>query len=530
MNGKYFLIFATLVITSNGSALAATADSQTLYDVTQAVRAAIEASNVLGGTGDGGINELAGQRIAYTASVDQHEQDTDLFLTGISNPGVAQKLTDLPGKVKVFRFTEDKEKIIFTRDLEPGLFMIRLSEPGNIIQLTDEEDIVSFQPSHNSEQVLFRAGQLPAGRLFIVDINRPGETTLVSDQEREFGLYIMQYSFSPEGTSVFYTARVGLSGFDIYVVDLKSPGVAKRVNPPAGSGSSFGAPSLTRFTLSNDGTKVVYTALLEGDPDQQLYVTDLANLGIARRLNGDTVSGVDTFFMGYEHDRIVYTGSDGRGLFAIDNLDPATERSLTPPLVEGGHIEGFLPSPGGGKVAYLADQDVDEVFELYLVDIGTSRVSHKLSDALVAGGDVAVFEWLPDGAAVIYGADQDTDQTLELYMVDVANPGASVRVNAPLVLGGDIDSASIVYSQGRAGVVTVPPLQISADRNHLLYRADQDLDDVFELYLVDLAAPGRASKANESLDLENDVLLYSFDSVPTLRADGVPDLFRRSVF
>jgi hypothetical protein len=73
---------------------------------------------------------------------------------------------------------------------------------------------------------------------------------------------------------------------------------------------------------------------------------------------------------------------------------------------------------------YTADQDVDEVYELYSVPIDASASPVKLNGPLVAGGDVLLeststlrVQITPDGTRVLYVADQDTDEVLELYSV-----------------------------------------------------------------------------------------------------------------
>ncbi len=69
-------------------------------------------------------------------------------------------------------------------------------------------------------------------------------------------------------------------------------------------------------------------------------------------------------------------------------------------------------------MVYLADQDTDNVFELYSVPIGgPATAGIKLNGTLVAGGDVSPgFQISPDSGRVLYIADQDTDNVFELYM------------------------------------------------------------------------------------------------------------------
>jgi hypothetical protein len=87
-------------------------------------------------------------------------------------------------------------------------------------------------------------------------------------------------------------------------------------------------------------------------------------------------------------------------------------------------------SPDGEVVVYRADQDQDEVFELYSVPRqggGTSRISGPLA----SGGDVqADFEISPDSSRVVYRAQGEAVGRTELYSVPIAG-GPSVKLNQP---------------------------------------------------------------------------------------------------
>ena len=87
-------------------------------------------------------------------------------------------------------------------------------------------------------------------------------------------------------------------------------------------------------------------------------------------------------------------------------------------------------------MVYTADQDTDEIFELYRADLKTGDVT-KISEALVADRDVSSFEIDPKGKSVVYAADQDTDEVLELYRVDLKT-GDVTQISAPLVAGGNV--------------------------------------------------------------------------------------------
>lgn len=104
----------------------------------------------------------------------------------------------------------------------------------------------------------------------------------------------------------------------------------------------------------------------------------------------------------------------------------------------------------------------------------------KLNLESYPSGTVADHVVLPNGEVLVVAA-QDTEGVFELYQV--RRGGGRTRLNPPLVAGGDVQ----------------PGLAVSGDGMKVLYRADQDVDGVIDLYAVHLATPGVAVKVNGTL-------------------------------
>lgn len=165
---------------------------------------------------------------------------------------------------------------------------------------------------------------------------------------------------------------------------------------------------------------------------------------------------------------------------------------LSPALVSGGDVVEFQVAPDGSRVVYRADQDVDGAFELFSVALeGGPPV--RLNAPLAAGGSVGqdfvhALRISPDGSRVVYWADQDADEVFELFSVPLDGSQPPVRLNGALAPGGDVLLSSPPF--------TPNPFwpQVSPDGSAAVYRADQDADGVIELYSVLLdgsAAPVR---------------------------------------
>src|SRR5262249_13659527 len=138
-------------------------------------------------------------------------------------------------------------------------------------------------------------------------------------------------------------------------------------------------------------------------------------------------------------------------------------------------VSSIQISPDNSRVIYRARQELFPfAFLLYSVPLAGGPVT-KLNGPLVNRGDVSgFFQISPDSRRVVYVADRGTDGVEELYRVPLAG-GPVPKLNGPLVAGGDV-------SAGLGG-----PLQffrISPNSRRVVYMADQDTDQVFELYTL----------------------------------------------
>jgi hypothetical protein len=125
----------------------------------------------------------------------------------------------------------------------------------------------------------------------------------------------------------------------------------------------------------------------------------------------------------------------------------------------------------GGRMVYMADQEVDSLIELYSVPIQGLRTPVKVSLPLVPSG-VTNHLVSPDGRMVVYRATAQAG-VAELFAASTVDGSRSQRVNAPLVAGGGV----------------LPDFTITPDSKRVLFRADQDTDGMTELYVSYLTPP-----------------------------------------
>ena len=334
---------------------------------------------------------------------------------------------------------------------------------------------------------------------------------------------VVQYLVSSDGATVLYRADQELDGqFELYSVPVDGSAVPVKLSGPLVVGGN-----VTQFRLSPLDTSAAFIADKETNDVFELYSVPLDGSAPPTKLSGPLVTDGDVFALqiGPDGSRMLYAADQ-----AVDNDvelysvplagPPASAVKLNGPLPPGGDVFGFQSTFDGTRVVYTADQVANDVFELYAVPIaGPAASAVKLNGPLVAGGDVNFAFVSPDSTRVVYTADQDTNDVAELYSVPITGPAASgVKLNLPMVTGGDVRTSDDIDL----------PL-ISRDDTTVVYIADQDTNDRFELYSVPLAGPASSGvKLNRPLVAGGDVLSFNINADSTTvvyRADGETDDF-----
>ena len=113
-------------------------------------------------------------------------------------------------------------------------------------------------------------------------------------------------------------------------------------------------------------------------------------------------------------------------------LDGGPEVSLSGDLVAGGGFEDFQLAPGSGRVVYVADQLVNERFELFSVASDGSAAPVRLNGTLPANADVdQEFVIHPDGSTVVALGELLANDVRELFRIPVDGSAVPARISAP---------------------------------------------------------------------------------------------------
>ena len=231
-----------------------------------------------------------------------------------------------------------------------------------------------------------------------------------------------------------------------------------------------------------------------------MALLDIKNLVDIKNLDLKRVSTKDEFVVGFsraEFSQLVLALSASLLLllsssttWAQGTFDPAV--SISGDLAESIERGDFRISADGEQVVYLASQTRDQnlVTELYSVPIDGGTPTRLSADLTFprsvevfsqVSRSVSPFQISPDSERVVYVSDQNTDGVYELFSVPIGG-GSIVRLNADLPLGGDVTVAGeLLATNGR------PDFLISSDSKHVVYVADQNTDNVYELFSVPIA-------------------------------------------
>lgn len=282
-----------------------------------------------------------------------------------------------------------------------------------------------------------------------------------------------------------------------------------KLNGPLVRNAEQGGSDVGGVLVSPDGQWLVYMADQEVDGLTGLYSTPFDGSASARK-----VSASGWVYPGFQisaaGERVVFVDESPAVVSEIRSapLDGSVAPvRLNANLPSGGDVTAhFALSPDGTRVVFHADQAVDNVFELWSVPSDGSAAPVRLNAPLAGGRDVrqpvsavsdTSFRITPDGARVLYIADQVQDGLDELFSVAITG-GATLKLSAPLALGGNVTD-----------------FLVSPDGLWVVYRADQDQEDRFELYTVPVAGGVPPVKLNGVLPAQGDVPIRSVAIDPT---------------
>ena len=426
----------------------------------------------------------------YSAPLDGHLAPTLLNDPTTSQEGVGRFLLSPDGGTVVFN--------AYQNDTNGGSELYAVASGGGPeIELSGElvagGYVLEFQVTAGGERVVFAADRFvnETYELFSVPLDGSSEPIRLSAALVPGGdVDWTWFEVAPDGHTVVYRADQTVDElFELYAVPSDGSSGPVRLSGPLVAGGDV-QPG---FRISPDGSRVVFCADQSADELFELYSVAIDGTSAPLTLNAALVAGGDVqpeFEIGPAGTWVAYLADqevDERfELFgaALDGSTGPVKLSAT--LIADGDVRpGFRSSPDGRRLLYRADQNHDERIELFSAlapGAGGGASVVMLNDLLAANGDVLdTLRFSPDGSQVLFVADQRADELFELFSAPIERPKGARRISDALVAGGDVTTRPTAPDEIR------PLFESTPDGRGAVYIADQDTDDVFELYFTLLA-------------------------------------------
>lgn len=168
-------------------------------------------------------------------------------------------------------------------------------------------------------------------------------------------------------------------------------------------------------------------------------------------VNGGNVT--DRFVITPDGHKVVYIADEDQdNVFELysANVDGTNKRRISAPLSLGRNVSYFLVSPNSQKVAYIADH-TDDRFNLYTVNLDGSNFAQVNQGQPDSAHQIGWALWTPNSSKLVYTTDEYS--SVGNYGLFIANPDGSARLTlnaGPVMARFDISAngARVVYREG----------------------------------------------------------------------------------
>ncbi|MFK7930902.1 MAG: hypothetical protein AB8H79_22145 [Myxococcota bacterium] len=219
-----------------------------------------------------------------------------------------------------------------------------------------------------------------------------------------------------------YTASSGANDYDLY--SMTGGTVAKG---PGADGAASWSP---------DGEHIAFTSARTGQGD--LYLIHVPSVGAPpKRLTRDATSSELFPTWSPDSKKIAYVGKGKQGdnLWMLPSLTGSPVQLTRWPGIQTG--PAF--SPDGQKIAFYANKDADDRFDLFLMDARSGASPVRIAKDVVV--DHRGPSWTPDGRSLYFVCNND-ERYDPICKVDARSGAAAKTVNLGTVGHQDLDLVS----------------------------------------------------------------------------------------
>jgi Tol biopolymer transport system component len=383
----------------------------------------------------------------YVVPVDKTAGDDAVKISG--DPMAGDGVKDTATGRFAFQWAPDTSRIAYLADQTTrGVIELYSNTPdGNsrttirlsILPQTDR-DVEDFAWSPNLVNQPLIAYLADQDTLDAIELYTTSPTASISQKINTglgAGRNVTVFKWSPDARRIAFIADKTAGIFQLYTT------FPTTTNDTLVSGSLAVTSDVLNFKWSPDSARLAYL-VRSVIPDFQLLTTPNASLA-SILISSDIENSADSNYgWSWDGSLIAFIADENTAdkfeLFTSDPVDVSTKTRVSDGLVSGGDVIAFKWAPFELLIAYTADQDIDDKIELYTTNPPPGGAVIKVSGGIPFAGNGVEddFKWAPDSSLIAYRADQDTPNKIELYSTD---PGGleNDKVSGTLPSGGDVD-------------------------------------------------------------------------------------------
>ncbi len=366
----------------------------------------------------------------------------------------------------------------------PSPLGVRLDPPA----AGDETILNAFlRPDGEHLLIQFLDQVATTARAFTVPVAGPATAAILLADETPGGCTAFAADFTPDSTRLLYAGFCPPGSVFTQLWSVPATGPATAAVSLAGSFTTGG--TVQGLAISPDSQRVVFSA--DRLVDERIDLWSVPILGPAAalvQLNPSLVTNGDvknSFRISPDSTRVAYIAdqiSDERFFpYSVPIAGPSTEAVTLYQgiLMTGGDALDLAFTPDSARVVFRMDLAVDQRFDLYWApadgSAAQSRITNRGSNP--APERSVAFRWYvhPDGERVLYQFD-------ELAALDERGIGEQ-RLVGPYIADARLNGVPVA-----GGKVTF--FELFPDGAGLVYRADETVDEKFELFTADLRLLG----------------------------------------
>ncbi|MEQ1892098.1 MAG: hypothetical protein ABL998_06110 [Planctomycetota bacterium] len=357
------------------------------------------------------LTSATGEHAAYVAPEGQ-ARNPDLYGVATDGSGSSKQLNPTLGREPIYleNMSPDGAHVVCTIGSSPweqARFLMSIDTPRTPVSLGTSGDPPLFTP--DSTALVYSASTGSSSDLWVVRSDgSAAPERLHSAHTRD--QWVRSFGISPSGASVVYARSTHLF-MDLLIVPVDGHKPPTMLVPTLVGGDYFAHdPDMPPCIFTPDESRIVYLAKQQDLNRTELYVVPTDGSQAPIRVNPPLTQGGDV---------------------------------MNPPLI----------TPDSTRVVYLADQEVNGRFELYVAPI-TGGLVHKLNGPLGTYNDVSLsFAVSPDSTHAVYVSNEEALDRYELWSAPLDGSTPRVKISGTLDAGEDVerfaippDSTRVVYS------------------------------------------------------------------------------------